>query len=198
VILGVVFQLAMSNLRGRRRAESELKVTEDFKSRMLESSGDCVCVLDLARNILSMNADGQRRREVPRLGKVLNTSWLELWPGEPAAEARNAVGQARMGNLRTFPRRAPNFSGKMKWWDVLVTPIRGANGQPERLMAVSRDVTDTFAAEEKFRVLFESTTGRSHAVRWRPAHRLQSGCCGNDAVSRQDPPSLDIAVDAFA
>lgn len=157
-ILGIIFQLTMSSLRGRRRAEGALKATEDFKSRMIESSGDCVCVLDLHGNILSMNADGQRRREVPRLGKILNTSWIDLWPGEPASEARNAIGQARMGNIGRFRGGAPNFGGRMKWWDVLVTPIRGANGQPERLMAVSRDMTDTYAAEEKFRVLFESTT----------------------------------------
>jgi PAS domain S-box-containing protein len=157
-ILAVIFQLTMINLRGRRRAERALKATEDFKSRMIESSGDCVCVLDLDGNILSMNADGQRRREVQRLGKILNTSWIELWPGDPEAEARNAIGQARMGNVGRFRGGAPNFAGRMKWWDVLVTPIRGANGQPERLMAVSRDMTDTYAAEEKFRVLFESTT----------------------------------------
>jgi two-component system, sensor histidine kinase and response regulator len=157
-ILGIIFQLTMSNLRGRRRAERALKATEDFKSRMIESSGDCVCVLDLHGNILSMNSDGQRRREVPRLGKILNTSWIDLWPGEVGAEARNAIGQARMGNIGRFRGGAPNFGGRMKWWDVLVTPIRGANGQPERLMAVSRDTTDTHAAEEKFRVLFDSTT----------------------------------------
>jgi two-component system, sensor histidine kinase and response regulator len=157
-IVAIIFQLTMINLRGRRLAERALEATEDFKSRMIESSGDCVCVLDLQGNILSMNADGQRRREVSRLGKILNTSWIDLWPGEPEAEARNAIGQARMGNVGRFRGGAPNFNGRMKWWDVLVTPIRGANGQPERLMAVSRDMTDTHAAEEKFRVLFESTT----------------------------------------
>ncbi|HET6409997.1 MAG TPA: PAS domain S-box protein, partial [Chthoniobacteraceae bacterium] len=157
-MLAGIFHLTLVNVRGRRKAESELKATEDLKSRMIESSGDCVCVLDLQGNILSMNAEGQRRREVARLGKVLNTSWLDLWPGESETEARHAVGQARMGDVGRFRGSAPNFAARIKWWDVQVTPIRGANGQPERLMAVSRDVTDTHSAEEKFRVLFESTT----------------------------------------
>src|SRR5262245_48510991 len=39
-ILAIIFQLTMISLRGRRRAERALKATEDFKSRMIESSGD--------------------------------------------------------------------------------------------------------------------------------------------------------------
>lgn len=156
--LGGIFYLMTLHMRVRRRMERELKASEDFKARMVESSGDCICILDLSGTILSMNAEGQRRREVPRLGVILHTSWLDLWPGEPAANARQAIGQARMGNVGRFRGGAYNFCGKLKWWDVLVTPIRGSDGKPERLLAVSRDISDAYAAEEKFRVLFESTT----------------------------------------
>jgi PAS domain S-box-containing protein len=155
---GLIAYLTRLDMRARRRAEAQLQSSEEFKSRMIEASGDCVCVLDLNGRILSMNAEGQRRMGVDRLGAIINTSWLDLWPGDAAPRARQAIGQARTGQSGRFRGGAPNLEKKMKWWDVMVTPVIGPNGQPESLLAVSRDVTEAQAAEERFEVLFENTT----------------------------------------
>ncbi len=154
---GLSYYLATLHSKERQKLAGQLKVGIESQSRMIEATGDCVCTLDLSGKILAMNADGQKRRGIARLGQVLNTSWIDLWPGDAAPRARQAIGQARTGQNGRFQGGALNSAQRLKWWDVQVTPILDANGQPERLLAVSRDITEAHAAEERFEVLFERT-----------------------------------------
>jgi len=157
-IVGCLSWLLIVQARKKNAVEQEVHLANDLATRMVESVGDCVCLLDLTGRILSMNSDGLRRREIERLGNVLNSSWLDLWTGESAPRARQAVGQSRGGQVSRFRGGSPIKTGRMKWWDVVVSPICAASGQPEKLLAVSRDISEAYAAEEKFRVLFEGSS----------------------------------------
>ncbi|MEQ1858950.1 MAG: PAS domain S-box protein [Chthoniobacteraceae bacterium] len=154
---GVAVVLGRKQSRSRQGVDELLKRAGVAQARLIEASGDCACVLDLNGRILSMSAEGQRRLGVARLGQVLNTSWLDLWPGDVAPRARQAIGQARIGQSTRFQGGAFNFKQQMKWWDVTVMPALDASGQPESLLAISRDMTEAHAAEQRFEVLFEST-----------------------------------------
>jgi len=147
---------AYSGLRGR--FETQLKSETESRMRMIESSGDCVCVLDLNGRIISINTEGQKRLGITRLGQVIGTSWIDFWPGDAAPKARQAVGQARTGQHGRFRGGALNFAQRLKWWDVQLMPVVDVTGQPESLLAVLRDITEAHAAEERFEVLFESTS----------------------------------------
>jgi PAS domain S-box-containing protein len=46
---------------------------------------------------------------------------------------------------------ATTITKQPRWWDVVVGPIRNAEGKPERLLAVSRDVTEHKRNEEALR-----------------------------------------------
>ncbi len=55
------------------------------------------------------------------------------------------------------------MAGTPRWWDVRVTPIFGADGRPEKLLSVSRDITAMHAAEaalraseERFRTILDT------------------------------------------
>ena len=74
---------------------------------------------------------------------------------ETFVRAWQAFGRFRAGAL--------NFAGNRKWWETTVTPVRGSGTEPERLLAISRDVTDARLADEKFRLLFE-TTADAHVL----------------------------------
>jgi two-component sensor histidine kinase len=52
------------------------------------------------------------------------------------------------------------LAGEPKWWDVVVSPIYGSNGKPERLLAVSRDVTDHKHAEQQRELLLAELSHR--------------------------------------
>ncbi len=52
------------------------------------------------------------------------------------------------------------MAGTPRWWDVRVTPIRGADGRPEKLLVVSRDITGLKRAEEQQQLLMQELAHR--------------------------------------
>ncbi len=154
-VLSLIYGLTALDIRARRKAEASLLAAEEFKSRILESSGDSIAVLDLEGRILSLNREELRRFPMPELKSVLHTSWTESWSELSREAARHALAQALGGAPGRFRGLRATFSAAPKWWDVLVTPIMGESGRPERILSVARDMTEIGAAEEKFRALFE-------------------------------------------
>src|SRR4030095_9163430 len=55
---------------------------------------------------------------------------------------------AAQGENVVFLADGTTIGGKRKWWNTVITPIRGEDGKVERLLAVSRDVTDQKQAVE--------------------------------------------------
>ncbi|MEO8716277.1 MAG: PAS domain S-box protein [Acetobacteraceae bacterium] len=129
----------------QRRADAE------FLRGVLESSGDCIKVLDLDGNLVFMSDGGQRVMEVSDFNAIRGCPWSDFWQDEGNADARAAVEAARAGGTGRFQGAAPTMAGTPKYWDVQVTPILDADGRPERLLSVSRDITSTQRAEEVLR-----------------------------------------------
>lgn len=137
-------------LRERRRkrslaqspAEAAVIKSEEFNRRIVESSSDCVKVLDLDGNLIYMSEQGQRLLEVTRIDALLGLSWINLWTGDDRVIVKAAVENARNGAAGSFRGSAKTFKGKLKWWHTVISPMYGANGNVERLLAVSRDMTE--------------------------------------------------------
>ena len=83
----------------------------------------------------------------------MHKSWIEFWEGEHRQAAQAAIALARAGEAAKFVGFFRTLRGEPKWWDVAVSPILDANGKPERLLAVSRDVTERRQAELNFEFL---------------------------------------------
>jgi formate hydrogenlyase transcriptional activator len=141
-----------------RAAEEALRSSEEFKSRIIECSRDCIKVLDLDGRLLSMNAGGMEALEICDLAPHCGTPWVDFWEGEDREAAIAAVEAARQGGLGRFVGYFPTRQNRLpRWWDVVVSPIRDGSGRPERLLAVSRDVTERKRSEDLFRTLAEAT-----------------------------------------
>ncbi len=125
----------------RKRAEEALREREEFNRQIVESSMDCIKVLDLEGKLLYMSPNGQRMLEITDITALLNTSWIELWPRESQSVAAAAISEARLGRAGKFQAFAPTMRGKARWWDNVITPVKGASGNIESLLAVSRDIT---------------------------------------------------------
>ena len=138
-------------------------------NRFLARSQDCIKVLDLAGRLIFMNEGGMQGLEIVNIDPFLNTSWIDLWSGDDREAASSAVRKARegfvarfIGYFETLIHRQP------KWFDVMVSPICDASGKPERLLALSRDVTQhkkneiaLHEAEETFRSIVVGTASET-------------------------------------
>ena len=125
---------------------ADLRESEAFSRSIVESSPDCIKVLDLDGNLLSM-ASGQELLGIDDIGPFLNKQWVEFWQGEDRLAAQAAIDSATAGTEGKFVGLFTTPRGDAKWWDVSTAPILGVDGKPRRLLAVSRDVTQRRRAE---------------------------------------------------
>lgn len=131
----------------RKRSEEALRESEEFTRRVLASSSECVKVLDLEHHIKYMNAGGMKLLEIDDFGSCENRDWCSFWQEQDGPKVKAAVDVAKAGGLGTFHAFCPTFKGTPKWWDVVVSPIRDADGNVVKLLASSRDVTERKNAE---------------------------------------------------
>ena len=131
----------------------------DFTARLVEGSPDCIKVLDLEGRLLSMNAGGMAVLEICDLTPFIGSFWIDFWQGADRQAAQAAVKAAREGGLGRFAGFFPTTrTHKPMWFDVLVSPIHNASGQPEKLLASSRDVTEWKRSENLLHTIIEGTS----------------------------------------
>lgn len=135
----------------RMQAQAALRESEAFSRSIIKSSPNCIKVLDLAGNLLSMES-GQELLGIEDIQPFLNKSWFDFWEGtDDKRAAQAAVASAAAGGAGAFVGFFRTLRGEPKWWDVAISPILDADGKPARLLAVSRDVTQRQQAEEVLR-----------------------------------------------
>ena len=125
----------------QRRVAEEARLDAEFLRGVLASSDDCIKVLDLNGDLLSMTEGGMKVMEVVDFEAIRGCAWTSFWTDQGNADAKAAVETARCGGTAHFRGPATTMAGTPKWWDVKVTPILGLDGKPEKLLAVSRDVS---------------------------------------------------------
>ncbi|GAB5440747.1 MAG: hypothetical protein Fues2KO_10960 [Fuerstiella sp.] len=139
-----------------RASEAARHLSEEKARRIIDSSHDCIKILSLEGELLSMSPGGQTLLEIDDVDSVCGCQWVQFWVGEARREAEAAIAKANAGQSGRFRGVCPTMkSGTRKWWDVIVTPILGEDGRPESLLSISRDVTDAVKAEEEREALIE-------------------------------------------
>jgi PAS domain S-box-containing protein len=167
---------------------ARLRASEAFTARLLAASRDTIQVLALDGTVQWLSEGDRAALETPDRA-VIGTAWAASWP-EPGdrTAAEVALAAARAGRTGRF--RAPSGRrGGLRWWDVVVSPIQGPDGGPERLLAVARDVTDAHRAEEQQALLMQEM-----------AHRVKNTLALVQAIAAQtlrSASSLDGAMASF-
>ncbi|MEN6584576.1 MAG: PAS domain S-box protein [Sulfuricella sp.] len=142
------FYAFLRDVTERIETEAALRESEEFNRHIISSSADCIKVLDLAGNLLFMSEGGQRLLEIDDIGRYLNGCWIDFWQEQDRPAVRKAIAAANAGGVGQFRAYCPSEKSTPKWWDVVITPILGADGQTGRLLAVSRDITDRKQIED--------------------------------------------------
>lgn len=123
---------------------------DDINRRIVDSSEDCLKILDLDGRIAYVNCAGARHMELQSAAEMLGRPWLDYWEPDDREAAANALTRARVGERGAFQGLSKTVTGRPKWFDVVVTPVTNASGAVVQLLAVARDLTER-RREEAFR-----------------------------------------------
>ena len=91
-----------TDITDRVRARQEDLRTRDFASRLLESTHDCVKVLDLEGRLIYVNSHGQELLRKCGFTTLMNHSWIDLWQEPWRQMAVRAIGRAKAGERGSF------------------------------------------------------------------------------------------------
>ena len=126
----------------RKRNEEALRQAQELSRRIVDSTGDCMKILDLQGRLLYINPVGLRMLEVPDASELLNRSIAGFFEGEVRHAAESAVASAGHGSAGRFQYSMKIASGSVKWFDAVVTPITDVNGAVVQILVISRDITE--------------------------------------------------------
>ncbi len=146
-----VISMAVERLltQGQRAAR------ESYSENVLNCSPDCIKVLSVDGKVEFINESGAAEMELEPLQTIIGVPWASLWLGESRVIVESAVAQAAQGNTLRFEALREPPGGQRRWWDTTVAPITDPDGRVERLIAVSRDVSERHAHEEALQSLIK-------------------------------------------
>ncbi|QGY02582.1 PAS domain-containing protein [Methylobacterium mesophilicum SR1.6/6] len=154
------------------------------------AANDYLELLDRDGRLITASADGPALFGAADDAEVIGRPWIDIWtrPEDRAAVA-DALVRARMGGTSRFQAQLET-GGAVRWWDVAVTPISATPGCAERILAVSRDITELKLTEARQTLLMQEL-----------AHRMKNTLALVQAVAAQtmrNAPSLEAAGEALA
>ena len=177
------------DITATRAAEIALREAQGLNTLILESSRDCIVVLDLAGRTQFVNPGGVAAMEIDDVSAIIGTSWLHVWDSDQAALAQSAVAEARAGGIGRFQGCCATHKGTLKWWDVVISPLPGADGRPAQLVCVGRDITEAREAQQRLQLLMEELS-----------HRVKNNLSVVQSIAVQTlrgEGSIEAARDAF-
>jgi PAS domain S-box-containing protein len=145
----------------RKSSERALAQVQEFNEKLLCSTEDCIKVINLQGRLIYISAGGLRTLEIDNAATVLEREYASFYQGADRDAALQALETAKGGGTGKFEGFCATLSGKPKWWQVVVTPVFDFEGKVEKLLAVSRDITESKEADS--RICFQA--GLLDAVR---------------------------------
>ncbi|MCD9186937.1 MAG: CHASE3 domain-containing protein [Pyrinomonadaceae bacterium] len=145
-------------------ANEALRHSEEFNRSIFESSPDCVKILDLDGNLISMNKNGMCVMEIDDFAPFIGKDWKEFWQDKEKQLVYETIASARKGTAGNFVAICDTAKGTSKWWEVTVAPVYNGEGDVVRLISVSRDISERRAAEaEREKLLVSEKDARRDA-----------------------------------
>lgn len=182
-----------ARLASSEALNARLRASEELNRRILWSTSDCVKVLDLDGRLVTVSDNCPAILGASSVPGLAGRSWVEFWHGsEGRASVLAALDAARAGRPSRFQAAFEidaEIGTATTWWDIVVTPIDDGHGRPERILAVSRDITELKQNEARQTLLMQEM-----------AHRVKNTLAIVQAVATQtlrNAASLDDAAEAL-
>jgi PAS domain S-box-containing protein len=144
-----LYEALERELEQQRLMERALRESEALSTSVLNSSADCIMVLDMDGRLNSMNLPGIAAFDLESFDQVKGKPWSEMWGEDMRNHVVQAVARAGSGAATRFNGPCLTARGVAKWWDAIITPLRDADGNIYQLTATSRDITEQRKASEE-------------------------------------------------
>ncbi|WP_438383278.1 PAS domain-containing protein [Asaia sp. BMEF1] len=135
-----------------------LRTSQAFINSMLVSANDCVKILDLDGVITFVNHGAVLVLNLCTPSDMVGVYWPDVWQERGRALALDAIEAARVGQTSHFQEYVETADGRKRLWDVVVAPILGPDGRPERILGVSRDMTVANQEHERLELALAAGT----------------------------------------
>lgn len=142
--------MAQTVVHGEVRPE---QIDGGVAAALLESSPECVKLLDPEGRLRYMSGNGRTLMEIDDFSIVDGRHWWDLWPEGAESTLRNAVASAGLGVATTFDAACPTAGGTEKQWRVRVRRVDGGD-LDGMILASSQDISEEVDRE---RALAESS-----------------------------------------
>lgn len=127
-----------------------------------ESSPDCVKILDLEGVVQFINRNGAALLGAEDIVVLLGAPWVSLWEPLERPMVAAALAAAAAGEQQRFTGAARIFTGELRYFDNVLSPLVDNAGATSALLVTSRDVTETeaarLAAESRERLAAQQTS----------------------------------------
>lgn len=156
----LVFMEGISNVISmaveRLAAGAQTLRPDPYSESVLNASPDCVKILSAGGAIEFMNEAGLGLMQIGDLAQVKGRVWSQLWPEASQGVVDAALAKVGSGEATRFEALCPTLQGEPKWWDVTVAPILGGQGTVDKIIAVSRDITERHHYEAQLLSLIDA------------------------------------------
>ncbi|HTZ17670.1 MAG TPA: PAS domain S-box protein [Dissulfurispiraceae bacterium] len=159
-ILKLVADRAASELE-RKDTEELLRQSEAFNKSIIDSSTDCIKVLDVQGRLQYMSPNGRKTLGIVDMQPFVGMHYADFWKGPVKEEVRQAIEKAKTGGHGNFRGYCPTLDGTPKWWDVSIAPILNTQQDSNSILVISRDITDRKWAEDQIKMLNDDLLERN-------------------------------------
>lgn len=122
---------------------------------LFQHSLDCVKIVSADGILLRINQCGCNSLEVRSPDDAVGQSYFEFWSGTEAETARAAARDANTYGSGRFTGSYRSPSGRLSYWDEMLTALRSDDGNLLGYLIISRDVTEVTVRLEQQRALAE-------------------------------------------
>jgi two-component system cell cycle sensor histidine kinase/response regulator CckA len=148
-----LFSDAQSEIDQRREAETELRQSKELHTRVLETSTDSITLFELDGTVVFAS-----RSNETMLGwsqdELIGRNFTEFMHPDDLAHANAVIARSiQSGESLSYSARVRHKDGHWVVLEGKPAAIRDADGKPELILALARDVTERQKNEEKRREL---------------------------------------------
>lgn len=130
-----------------------LLASSDLHRLILNSASDGMLILSRDGRVQQVNESACVLLELRSPEQLRQVNWLSLWDTPERGSARDAVLRARAGEVVRFSAFSYTTRRTPKWWDVVASPIRAADGGIKGVLVAQRDITQLHLREQQVREL---------------------------------------------